>query len=396
MKKLPSYEELQNSITKLESELLSLKSNRSKIPSNISANLFYDICEYSKNAVVLLESFDNGKSFKIKYCNKKAEEFEKINQEKIVGKNLVELFPSVINSGFLEALRRVFKLNKAEEFPAVSFVSGKIMEWKQNYIYKLSNSEIVSIYVDETINKNKEFELKEHQEKLQIAMEAANYFSFEIDLPTYKISALKDLYIALGYSEPELNSLLKKAGSLIHPDDYKKAKELISKHARGIKAPLNLEFRVKDKSGKWFWFNATGRIIEWNKNSKPLKLVGLVRMIQDEKEILLRLQESEEKFKSIATLLPEVVYETDLNGNLTFVNLKAYEIFEYEPEDFDRGLNIVQMLAPEDLQRAQKNIKILLYSGSVLGEEYTAITKTGKRFPIIVYTNAIKNKKTIA
>ncbi|PLX14102.1 MAG: hypothetical protein C0597_10540, partial [Marinilabiliales bacterium] len=358
MKKLPSYEELQHRIAQLENELASFKSGGSKIPFNIKANLFYDICEYSKNAVVLFESFDNGKSFKIKYCNKKAEEFEKISRENIIGKTLVELFPTVHNSGFLEALRRVFKSNKAEEFPAVSISSGKILEWKQNYIYRLSDKEIVSIYIDETINKNKEFELKEHREKLQIAMEAASYFSFEIDLTTYQISTLKELYLTLGYSESELNAFLKNAGSLIHPEDYNKAKKLISKHALGIKAPLNLEFRVKDKSGKWFWFKAAGRTIEWDKNSKPLKLVGLVQMIQKEKEIVLRLKESENRLKLAMQSANQALIDWNMKDDVIFFSPEWYKMFGYDPKKTSINFDFTVKIAhPEDVPAALKNLE---------------------------------------
>ncbi len=395
MEKLPSYEELQDRINTLENEIISLKSKHSKVTFDINPTLFFEICEYSKNAIALFESKDNGKSFIIKYFNKKAEEFERVNRNEITGKNLVDFFPSIKTSGFLDALQRVFKQNKAEEFPAIAFSSGKIIEWKQNYIYKLTDNEIVSIYVDETIAKNREFELKEHQQKLQIATEAASYFSFEIDLKTYRISVLPEIYDALGYDESEFDELLEKTGSLIHPEDYKKTQKLISKHARGIKAALNLEFRVKHKKGYWTWLKATGRIIDWDKKSKPLKLVGLVRNIQEEKEIWLKLEESEEKFKSLATLLPEVIFETDVHGNITFVNLKGFEIFEYNPEDLENGLHIIQILAPEEIERAQKNISLLLGKESVTGEEYTALTKSGKKFPILIYSNVIKTGDNI-
>ena len=47
------------------------------------------------------------------------------------------------------------------------------------------------------------------------------------------------------------------------------------------------------------------------------------------------LQESERRFKELAELLPQTIYEMDLNGNLTFVNKKAFDHFGYTPEDFN-------------------------------------------------------------
>ena len=63
-------------------------------------------------------------------------------------------------------------------------------------------------------------------------------------------------------------------------------------------------------------------LLSWKdtENRKPVKLVGLLKEIQKEKELLLKLKYSEEKFKSLVTLLPEAVYEADLKGNITYVN----------------------------------------------------------------------------
>jgi PAS domain S-box-containing protein len=395
MNTLHSYDDLQKRISYLENELDRVKSNHISKIFDLEPQLFYEICEHSKNAIAIFETPDNGKNFIIKYLNFKAEEVESVKRTRIIGTNLANSFPSVKHSGFLNTLKNVYKNSKPEDFPAVTLSSGKIIEWKQNYIYKLTDTLIVSIYVDETEHKTREIELFEHREKLQIAMEAANYYSFEINLKKDKITTDIELYLHLGYSKTESEELLKKAGSLIHPEDFKKASKLISKHSRKIKPSLKTEFRIKNNSGRWVWFSANGKIIERDKASNPVRFVGLIKNVQEEKEVLFKLQNSEEKFKSLATLLPEVIYETDVHGNITFVNLKAFEIFEYTPEDLEKGLNVIQMLAPEEFDRAKTNLQKVFEKENSIGEEYQAVTKSGKRFPILVYTNPIKNNNTV-
>ncbi|MEE4197620.1 MAG: PAS domain-containing protein [Bacteroidales bacterium] len=244
--------------------------------------------------------------------------------------------------------------------------------------------------------KNKESELEEHRQKLKLAMEAANYFSFEIDLTQLKISTSTDLYESLGYPPETIAKLIEKAGSLVHPGDYQQMKNHILSFQKNQPLKFNFEFRIKHHNRRWIWFSGTGRNTEWDQQGNPLRILGLLKNIQEEKEAQNKLTQSEEKFKSLATLLPEVIYETDKKGNLTFVNLKAYEIFEYTPEDFKKGLNALQMIAPEDVDRARENIQKVLEKDNSKGIEYTAITKKGKRFPVLVYSNPIRhNKKTI-
>ena len=56
------------------------------------------------------------------------------------------------------------------------------------------------------------------------------------------------------------------------------------------------------------------------------------------------------------------VYETDFGGRLTFVNRAAIGLFGYSKEDLAAGLNVLDMVAPEDVDRARENIS-LLYRG---------------------------------
>ena len=101
MDKLPSYNDLQKRILDLESELSGLKAAQLNTLYNKN-NIFNKICDYSKNAIALFETSDHGKSFTIKYFNKRAEDLEQIKRNDIIGKDLSIVFPSIKQSGFLK------------------------------------------------------------------------------------------------------------------------------------------------------------------------------------------------------------------------------------------------------------------------------------------------------
>jgi len=340
MTKLPSYGDLQNRIANLEKELSSIKTKQAGNPFDVNPELFFDISEYSNNAVAIFESNDNGETFIIKYINKKAEEIEKIKRLKVIGKKLEIAFPSVLKSGFKEALHRVFQKNKPEEFASTIVTQGDIHEWKHNYIYKLSDNEIVSIYVDGKERKNREFEHKIDQEKLEIAIEAANYYPFEINLITNKITAHLELYTSLGYTETEYSVLSENTGSLIHPDDFIMLKEKLDLAIKDRFFEFNTEFRIKNKKGKWFWFIARGRIVEENSNNEPLQVVGLLKNIQEDKEILSKLRTSEENFRQLSENIKDAFWLRSLDHKLILANtacvsilgkdfIKVFRDFEY-------------------------------------------------------------------
>ena len=78
-------------------------------------------------------------------------------------------------------------------------------------------------------------------------------------------------------------------------------------------------------------------------------------------------------------MLPETVFEMDPAGRILFLNRNGYERFGVTPEDVERGFYPIELLIPEDRERARQNVARVLaddYSGP---NEYTAILKDGRK-----------------
>ncbi|MBW1852718.1 MAG: response regulator, partial [Deltaproteobacteria bacterium] len=101
------------------------------------------------------------------------------------------------------------------------------------------------------------------------------------------------------------------------------------------------------------------------------------------------LRESEKKYRELADLLPQVVFETDEKATLTFANRIAFNLFGYTKKDFKKGLSVLEMLTPEDRDRAWENIQRILGGEKSAGTEYTALRKDGNTFPALIYSSPI-------
>jgi PAS domain S-box-containing protein len=99
--------------------------------------------------------------------------------------------------------------------------------------------------------------------------------------------------------------------------------------------------------------------------------------------------ESERRYRDLADSLPQTVVEIDIAGNITFANVNGFVMFGYMKEDFTKGLNIFQMIVPEEHKRAKENIQKSLKGQETEGEEYTGLKKDGGRFPVMVYMTPI-------
>ncbi|MHA2496437.1 MAG: PAS domain S-box protein [Candidatus Hodarchaeales archaeon] len=114
-----------------------------------------------------------------------------------------------------------------------------------------------------------------------------------------------------------------------------------------------------------------------------------VQDITDRKWAEQALQESEERFRELADLLPETVFELDLEGNFTFANRRGLEISGYTQEDIDKGLNVLQLFLPEDRGRIREIVQRKLAGETVRIQEYTAMRKDGSLFPVLIHSSPI-------
>jgi|GEM_PF-1315552 len=118
-------------------------------------------------------------------------------------------------------------------------------------------------------------------------------------------------------------------------------------------------------------------------------IIGVFDDLSRIREIEDQLRQSNQHYRDLVTLLPEVIFEADKKGNISFVNEKAYEIFEFSRDELQKGFDIFTILAREDRDRARRNFRAVATGQYTSGNEYTAICKSGRRLPVLVYSNPI-------
>ena len=95
---------------------------------------------------------------------------------------------------------------------------------------------------------------------------------------------------------------------------------------------------------------------------------AIFRDVSERKKAEEALQERERQFRELNELLPEVIFEIDTKGYITFVNRVAFDLFGFSEADLKKGLNLIEMLTPDAQKRARKNFRKILI-GEKLGEQ---------------------------
>lgn len=100
------------------------------------------------------------------------------------------------------------------------------------------------------------------------------------------------------------------------------------------------------------------------------------------------LDERELQHRHLLDSLPQTVFEVDLEGNLVYGNPSAYEMWGISPEAVPNGINVLQMVAPEDRERTAAAFQRVL-AGGPSGTEFTACRGDGTTFPALVHSQPV-------
>jgi PAS domain S-box-containing protein len=101
------------------------------------------------------------------------------------------------------------------------------------------------------------------------------------------------------------------------------------------------------------------------------------------------IRQNEKRFKDLANLLPQTVFETDEQGNFTYINRSASEMFGCIAGQKGTSQNIQSIIAPRDRERLNRDLGQAGAGDDGRSNEYTAIRGDGTECPIIAYIRPI-------
>ncbi|MHA2247409.1 MAG: PAS domain S-box protein [Candidatus Hodarchaeales archaeon] len=180
--------------------------------------------------------------------------------------------------------------------------------------------------------------------------------------------------------------------TMIHPDDVPVALRAFNSISLSQIPSSPSEVRLKTKTGTYSFIE--GKMTPQFEQGKIIGFFGIARDITECKQIEKELRESEQKFKDLINLLPQTVFESDLEGNITFVNQHFHQKSSYSQEEIDKGLKAPQLVIPEDRDRVKQNFTKSLNCKKTKNYEYSALNKDGTTYPIVIFSNPIVRENT--
>ena len=240
---------------------------------------------------------------------------------------------------------------------------------------------------DVTERKQAEDALHEISDRLKLATQAGGVGIWDYDVVKNELKLDEQMFRLYGITREQFSGVYEDWLASLLSEDKEMGDREILMALRGEKE-FNIEFRVRWPDGTIHNIRARA-LVQRDVSGRPLRMIGTNWDITAQKQMEERLKESTERFKQMAEIFRETIFEADLDGKVTYVNDHGLMTFGFEGTDVDAGVNLYDLVVPSDRQGVHSRI-----SGRIRGEkgdylEYKALRKDGETFDALAFAGPI-------
>ncbi len=213
---------------------------------------------------------------------------------------------------------------------------------------------------DITERKWAEEALRKSEENLAEAQRMARLGSWEWDTKTGEVSWSDEVFRIYGFAPEEFVPTLNKLMEAVHPDDQRLLAQRIQAALRKNE-PYDFEHRIVRPDGEVRVVHRRAEVF-FDEEGEPLRMVGTVHDVTEQKEAEDALRESEERFRSAFEDAPIGVALVGVDRRHLKVNRAYREMLGYSDEELLEKPH-PEIIHPDDREKSADRIR------GILGEE---------------------------
>lgn len=168
-------------------------------------------------------------------------------------------------------------------------------------------------------------DLEKTLNELDFYMQGSNQAKWEINLITNEVKFTYNWFGMLGYDNNELEHNFETWKSKLHPNDLVETVYKIEKFIARKTDKYEGIFRMKHKEGHYVWIKYSAIMLE-NEFGIAEKIIGTHIDISEIKGKEIELAKQRNEYDHLVNNLAEIIFKTDLDGNLIFLNNRWEEI----------------------------------------------------------------------
>ncbi|MCF4969867.1 PAS domain-containing protein [Nostoc sp. CMAA1605] len=262
-----------------------------------------------------------------------------------------------------------------------------------------SPRQIVGTAFDITSRKQIEQELRDSNERFQLATAAINSLIYDWDIETNQVTRTEGLTRILGYLLEETEPTPQWWQNCIHPDDL----DIVLQQFQTVvleQERYTIEYRVRHKNQQYIDVLDQGIVIR-NQQGKAVRVVGSTTDISEQqaafrerKSAEVALRQSEAKFRRIVESNIVGVYFGDFSGKIYEANNAFLEMLGYTRAELEAGQMYWNVMTPPEYQDLdQQKMQELQIYGACNPFEKEYLHKDGSRVPILLGIAQIEGRE---
>jgi len=217
---------------------------------------------------------------------------------------------------------------------------------------------------DITKRKQTEQDLVDGKRRMDEIIWATNVGTWEWNTQTGEAEFNDRWADIVGYTLEELSPITTDVWrKLCHPNDLKGSDELLKRHISGELEYYDSKFRMRHKNDDWIWVHGSGKVVEWTKDHKPLRISGIHLDITKKKRAEAELQQSQDLFKQAESMGNMGHFHWDLeNDKLISCSEQFARIYGMTVrETLDRFVSVealIDLIHPDDKELFRQTTKV--------------------------------------
>lgn len=129
-------------------------------------------------------------------------------------------------------------------------------------------------FLDITGRKKTEQSLRDSEERLRLALDAARQGLYDLNLETGGVKVSSEYATMLGHDPQTFLETYDGWRERLHPDDRVAVFKILDDYLAGHLPVYRVEFRLRTHDGRWKWILSMGKIQEWSADKRPLRMLG--------------------------------------------------------------------------------------------------------------------------
>jgi PAS domain S-box-containing protein len=176
--------------------------------------------------------------------------------------------------------------------------------------------------------------LRQSEERLQLALNASGEGLWDWNIKTGDVYLDAHYQTMLGYAPAELTMTLEVWQEMIHPDDRVWVVEQLKLHLTDHFVRYAFDYRLRCKSGEWKWVANYGKVVAFDEQGHPARMVGIHIDISDRKAAETALAESQRRYRELVENSPDVIERFDRQLRHLYVSPVLTEITGIDTDTF--------------------------------------------------------------